>query len=471
MSAVSSSGDRAGLQQPGRATLAELLGVLSLATDLGMGQPMEHMLRQCLISLRLADRLGLSSADCEAVYYTSLLAWVGCNVDAFEQAKWFGDELAFKRDARLIDWTGPRPALKYLRDHLGAGKPGLERARLAIGFLAGGYRDLEVMLVNHWRAVEDLMIRLGLEEPIRQCVAQSFARWGGNGVPPGLHGEDILVPSRIVNLADVADMFHGMAGVGAAISVATDRAGTDVKSPYTIGHSRGVAELAAQAARTCALSPAEITEVRRAALLHDLGRLGVSNTIWDKQSPLNHAELERVRLHPYLTERMLASSATLAPLARIAVQHHERLEGSGYPRGLSGDALTTAGRVLAAADMYHARIEPRPHRSARTPAEAAADLRNEVRAGRLDADAVDAVLNAAGHRVAARREWPAGLTTREVEVLRLLARGLSCKQIAQHLVISPKTASNHIEHVYAKLGVTNRALASLFAAKHGLIGD
>src|SRR5207302_162444 len=196
----------------------------------------------------------------------------------------------------------------------------------------------------------------------------------------------------------------------------------DIKSPYTIGHSRGVADLAEDAARACGLGPSDVTVVRRAALVHDLGRLGVSNSIWDKQAGLSHSELERVRLHPYLTERMLASSTTLAPLARIAVQHHERLDGSGYPRGLSGDSLSTAGRLLAAGD-----------------------------------------------RVTTRRDWPAGLTSREVEVLRLLARGMSSKQIAERLVITPKTASNHIEHIYSKLGVTNRALASLFAAKHGLI--
>jgi DNA-binding NarL/FixJ family response regulator len=153
------------------------------------------------------------------------------------------------------------------------------------------------------------------------------------------------------------------------------------------------------------------------------------------------------------------------------VQHHERIDGSGYPHGLSGDAITPEGRILAAADVYHAMTELRPHRSARTPAQAAAELRAEVTAGRLDADAVDAVLRAAGHRVNRRREWPAGLTAREVEVLRLLARGLSNKEIAEQLVISPKTAGSHIEHIYTKTGVGNRARASLFAMKHGVMTD
>jgi HD-GYP domain-containing protein (c-di-GMP phosphodiesterase class II) len=217
------------------------------------------------------------------------------------------------------------------------------------------------------------------------------------------------------------------------------------------------------------MSEADAALVRKAALVHDLGRLGVSNAIWDKDGPLTPAELERVRLHPYLTDRMLASSEALAPVRAIAVQHHERLDGSGYPRGLSGDALTLGGRILAAADAYHAMTEPRPHRPARTADDAAQELRAGVRGARFDADAVDAVLQAAGHRVKRRREWPAGLTSREVEVLRLLVRGLSYREIAEELVISRRTAGSHVEHIYAKIGVSNRARASLFAMKHGLM--
>jgi HD-GYP domain-containing protein (c-di-GMP phosphodiesterase class II) len=229
-----------------------------------------------------------------------------------------------------------------------------------------------------------------------------------------------------------------------------------------------VAELAYAAARAYGLSEADGRLVRSAALVHDLGRLGVSNAIWDKRGALTPSELERVRLHPYLTERMLASSQALAPLGAIAVQHHERMDGSGYPRGLSGGAITPAGRILAAADAYHAMTEPRPHRDALGANEAAAELRSGVRRAQFDADAVEAVLGAAGHSARRRREWPGGLTRREVEVLRLLVRGLSNKEIAERLVISRKTASSHVEHIYAKLGVSNRAQASLFAIKHGV---
>jgi DNA-binding CsgD family transcriptional regulator len=256
-------------------------------------------------------------------------------------------------------------------------------------------------------------------------------------------------------------------GLDSALEAIADFA--DLKSPYTLGHTRAVAELATSAARVMSWSPRELTHIRRAALLHDIGRLGVSNGIWDKTDPLSATELERIRLHPYLTDRMLAASPGLAVYGATAAQHHERLDGSGYPYGLRGDALSIAGRLLAATDTYVTKIEERPHRPALSGVDAGVFLRAEVAAGRLDAEAVDAVLDAAGHPVRRRREWPAGLTTREVEVLRLLSRGLSNKKIAERLVIARKTVDNHVEHVYSKLNVSNRAQASLVAVRHGLI--
>jgi HD-GYP domain-containing protein (c-di-GMP phosphodiesterase class II) len=245
----------------------------------------------------------------------------------------------------------------------------------------------------------------------------------------------------------------------------------ELKSPWIMGHVHAVTELVAAAAATFGLPDSDAALLRRASCVYDLGRLGVPNMVWDKPGPLTRSELERVRVHPYLSERMLAFSPALAHLGEMAVQHHERLDGSGYPRGLSGDQIGTSARLLAAADVYQAMGELRPHRRARTQAEAGAELRGEVTAGRLDGDAVDSVLRAAGHRVRRRREWPAGLTTREVEVLRLLARGLSNKQIAAQLVISPKTAGSHVEHIYRKIDAANRAQASLFAMRHGLMRD
>ena len=245
----------------------------------------------------------------------------------------------------------------------------------------------------------------------------------------------------------------------------------DLKSPYTLGHARAVADLAAAAGVQLGLSDSEVRTLRRAGLVHDLGRLGVSNSIWDKPGPLGAGEWERVRLHPHITERMLQQSEALAPLGsdrRAAPRTAGRL---GYPRGLAGAAISRPARILGAADaIRRCASRDRTAQPARRE-DAAAELRAEVRAGRYDADVVEAVLGAAGHRVARRREGPAGLTQREVEVLRLLARGLSNKQIAEQLVISPKTVANHIEHIYTKIDASSRARASLFAMQHGLLPE
>jgi len=506
--------------------LAELLGVLSFGVDLGMGQPMDHVLRQSLIALKLGERVGLTREGTEAVYFSSLLVWIGCHVDAYEQAKWFGDDTVLKGDFRRSDFATAASAPMFMLRHLGAGTPVHKRLGMLPAFMAEGRHAAESLLDNHWRAADELMAELGVDQLVRTTVEQSFERWDGRGIPKGARGTDILLTARLVNLADVVEVFHQAGGVEAAIAIARERAGTqfdpdlveafaaaadelfseidgidaweallaarpsarywlsgseldrvlepvadfiDVKSPFTIGHSRAVARLVTEAAPGYGLSAADGRLLRQAALVHDIGRLGVPNTIWDKPGPLTPTELERARMHAYLTKRMLASSTSLKPLAAIAAQHHERLDGSGYPHGLSGAEVTPSGRLLAAADSYQARVEPRPHRPAQTPEQAAAELREDVRAGRVDSDAAAAVLAAAGHRVAKRREWPAGLTAREVDILRLLARGLSNKEIAAELTISPSTANTHVEHIYAKLGVSSRALASLFAAKHGLV--
>jgi HD-GYP domain-containing protein (c-di-GMP phosphodiesterase class II) len=507
--------------------LAELVATLSLGTDLGMAQPMEHALRQALIALRLAERLGLDDSERVVVYYVGLLAWVGCHVDAYEQAKWFGDDTVFKGDSRRVDMGRPLAAGSFVLGHLGSGRPLIQRARTGIAFLGDGRRAVQDMVENHWMATNELAAALELGDEVRDSLYQTFERWDGKGAPAEARGAQIRVAARLVNLADVVEVFQRAGGVEAAIAVARERSGTqfdpdlvelfcaeapalfaeldavtswdaviaaepalavvlsdeqldtslhaiggfvDLKSPWTIGHSRGVAELAAEATRGLGLAGDDVVLVRRAGLVHDLGRLGVANTIWDKRGPLSAPELERVRLHPYLTERMLASSPGLAPLGAVAVQHHERIDGSGYPRGLTGATMTPLGKILAAADAYHAMTEARPHRPALSAEQAAAELRAGVGRSLFEADTVDAVLRAAGHAIKRRHNLPAGLTAREVEVLRLLVRGLSYNEIAQELVISRKTAGTHVEHIYTKLGVSNRARASLFAMKHGLMG-
>ena len=361
---------------------------------------------------------------------------------------------------------------------------------------------------------------------MRDPLQQAYERWDGKGSPAQLAGEQIAPVMRIVHVANDVEALHRIGGVEAAVEVVRSRRGTefdpalvdlfcanagdllaslddvdgwdaliggqdelghrlgddeldraleafadyaDVKSPFTLGHSRGVARLAAVAAATLGLPQADATLVRRAALVHDVGTIGVSAGILDKLGRLTEAERERVRTHPYLTARTFSKPAGLAAIGQLAATHHERMDGSGYPAGLSGDALPMAARVIAAADVYHALLEPRPHRPAAAPDEARRVLADEVGAGRLDGDAVPAVLEAAGHKVRHRRDRVGGLSVREVEVLVLLARGRTKRQIAEELAISAKTVGAHVEHIYTKLGVSTRGGAALFAMRHGLL--
>ena len=510
-----------------RVRLAELVAALSLGIDLGFGQPMEHVLRQCLIALRLAEARGLDEEARAGVYYTALLINVGCHTDAHEQAKWFGDDIGMKSDKYDHEFKSLGAAAAGLR-RLGAGSPPLHRFRIGLEFAVSGHRDFDGMIAEHAARARALGEQLGLPDDVLDALAASYETWDGRGWPGLLKGEEIPIASRVAQLAEFVEVANRVGGVGAATAMARKRGGrqfdpaltallcakpgailggldsvvtwdavieaepalavtlsgerfdaaleaiaafVDLKSPYTLGHSRAVADLASEAAAQLGLPDPEARTLRRAGLVHDFGRLGVSNAIWDKPGPLGAGEWERVRTHPYLTERMLHGSAALAPLGAIAVQHCERLDGTGYPRGLSGNAISRHARVLGAADAYQAMREPRAHRPRRSADEAAAELRNEVKAGRLDGEAVDAVLAAAGHRVPVRREGPAGLTPREVEVLRLLAQGLSNKEIAARLTISPKTAGNHVEHIYAKIDASSRATASLFAMQHGLLPE
>jgi HD-GYP domain-containing protein (c-di-GMP phosphodiesterase class II) len=517
---------RAAYDRP-RARLAELVAALSLGVDLGFGQPMEHVLRQCLIALRLASQAGLDEQDRMAVYYTALLVNVGCHADAHEQAKWFGDDITLKSGKYQHELRSMRGTLATMR-LVGAGNPPLHRFRVGLLFAFSGHRELDGMISQHARLARMLAEQLGLPGVVRDAVGAAYEQWDGRGWPGTLKGSAIPVAARIAQLAEFTEVAQRVGGTEKAIALARKRAGrqfdpalagllcargdeifggleavpawqaviaaepalavellpdefdqalaaianfVDLKSPFTLGHSVAVAELAEQAGRGLGLPPEQVTTLRRAGLVHGFGRLGVSNSIWDRPGPLSAGEWERVRMYPYLTERMLHQSAALAPLAEIAVQHRERLDGSGYPHGLSGSAISRPARVLGAAEAYISMREPRPHRTARSATEAVAEMRAAARSGLLDSAAVDATLEAAGHRPRRRKEGISGLTAREVEVLVLLARGLSNKQIASRLVITPKTAGNHVEHIYAKTGASSRAAAALFAVQHGLLPE
>lgn len=507
--------------------LTELLAALSLGIDLGFAQPMEHVLRQCRIALRLADLLDLDETDRQATYCTALLVNVGCHTDAHEQARWFGDDLALKATKYDHEPYGAPDLASVLR-MLGSGGTRAHRLRVAFDFAVSGRKELDGMVAGHARLARRLGVELRLPEPTLDALGASYETWNGDGFPGERAGVAIPIASRIAQLAEFMEVAHRTSGIDGALALARRCAGkqfdpylvdilcadadkvfhdldetdswdvvldaepglspelspaecdealiaisrfVDLKSPYTLGHSVAVAGLAGGAATALGAAESEVELVHRAALVSRYGCLGVSNAIWDKVRPLSASDWERIRLHPYLTERMLHRSPALARLGAVAVQLRERLDGSGYPRGLTAASIPQPARLLAAADVYQAMLEPRPHRPARTPDEAAIELRSEASAGRLDAEVVEAVLGVAGHRPARRVEGPAGLTRREIDVLRLLARGSSNKDIAARLVISPKTAGTHIEHIYAKLGVSSRAEAGLFAVQHGLLPE
>lgn len=505
--------------------LAELVASLSLATDLGLGQPQEHVLRQTVIATRLARFAGLSEDAQAAAFYVSLMAWVGCVADSHEMARWFGNDNQLRADSYAVNKAG-LPMLRFLLGHVAVGASPLRRISMTGQFLTGGMRSAVESFVTHCQTTGDIAERLGLNPDVCRALPQAFARWDGKGIPAGLRAADIEPVMRIVQIADDAEVFERFGGAGAALDMLRERAGSefdpelvqvcidhaeetfaelnsidtwtvvidgcaaldrrlgedelthvlsifadyaDLKSPWFTGHSRAVGSLARSAASNAGLGPAEATLVERAGLVCQLGALGVSTGIWDKPGPLSTTEWERVRTVPYLTERVLSRQPRLAEIGQVAAMSRERMDGSGYPRGLSGAAIPQSARLLAAAQRYQTLSEDRPHRAAIDAAARAATLNDEVQAGLLDAEAVRAVLTAAGHQVRRRPTLVAGLTAREVEVLELLVHGCPNKQIAERLSISARTVGTHIEHIYAKTGVTTRGAAAMFAMRHGLV--
>ncbi|HEX2029602.1 MAG TPA: HD domain-containing phosphohydrolase [Nitriliruptorales bacterium] len=509
-----------------RLRLAEVVGALSLATDLGMGQPLEHGLRTCLFAIELARRSGADDATVARSYYVALLRWLGCTSHAHELARWFDDEVAAHNRSAAFDWDDRREVLSDLVRNAGAGRSPVARLVTVVGAIAAGPDAIGELFQSSCEVARTLASRLALGPGIERAVQETFERWDGRGWPAALAGEAISLSARIVQVAGDAVVVRRLGGDEAVREVLRDRAGSvydpslvtsvladlrglaaatevesawdvvleaepaphlvvppegigrtlavaadfaDLKSPYTSGHSSGVARLAATAARDAGLPGPDATTLEWAGYVHDLGRVGIPNGVWERPGRLDAAGRERVRLHPYYTERILARSSVLAPVGGLAALHHERLDGSGYHRGAPAALQPPAARFLAAADVLHALLEPRVHRPAYQPAAAVEVLRSEARAGRLDPEAVEAVLVAAGHQPRRRRSWPAGLTTREVEIVRLVARGATSRAIAAELHISARTVAHHIEHIYDKIGTRTRASATLFAIANGLL--
>ncbi len=503
---------------------AELLASLSLAIDLGLGLPAEWMQRTALVSVRLALAAGLSQQQQRTCYFLALIRNIGCTSTSLADARLMGNEMEQVALFMADPDDGPGMMAVLVRD-VGAGLPLAEQAATRARFFeaaAGG-----VFAENHRNHCEGgaiLAERLGLGAEVSSAMWSMYERWNGNG-SRGLAGEEVDLAARVMHVASVASHFHSEGGVDLAGEVLRQRSGqsldpklcglmlkdapilladlngplaqtvlaaepgtsvvlsgppltlaleaiadfTDAKIPQTLGHSRRVAELAAGAARLSGLPGTDAATLATAGYIHDVGRLGVSAGLLARPGPLTPAEWERIRLHPYLTERVFAASPALAPAARLAAMHHERQDGSGYHRGLGASELSGAARILAAANAFAALTEERPHRLRSDAGAAAKALTKMGRDGVLDVRAVDAVLAGAGEVNSNRRSANVTMSEREIEVLRLLARQNSNKEIARELGISPKTVEHHVSHIFDKTGCTTRTGAALYATHNALL--
>lgn len=507
-----------------RVCTAELIAALCLGTDLGMGFPFEHGLHTTVIAMRLADRLGIDREDASQTYYACLLSHAGCTTEAHVAAEIFGGSLTTHFNPVMYG-SGREVLGGLLRTLPDPESPALVRAVQVARRLPRMAREQRPAVTAACEVAGMLADQVGAPPSVPGLLAHLTERWDGKGPLRRAKREQIPLSMRIVHVAMDAAFQRLVGGVEHAVRLVRERAdhafdpevaaclvqdGTeilaldetasaweevlalepppalilegeavnralasmgnfaDLISPYLAGHSAGVAALAGAAAQHCRVDAVGVTAIRRAGLVHDLGRVAVHPRIWQKPGALTADDWEQVRLHPYHTERVLSRSAFLSALAPVAGNHHERLDGSGYHRAAAGAELAFPARLLAAADAYHAMTEPRPHRGPLPPERAAQTLAEEASAGRLDPDAVRAVVEAAGH-APPHLERPAGLTEREAEVIAMLARGLQTKHVARALAISPKTADRHIQNAYRKIGVSTRAAATLFAMEHGLV--
>jgi len=491
-----------------------------------MGLPFEHGLHSTLVATRLADRLDVDPETASQTYYGCLLFYVGCTADANTAAEVFGDDFALTTQGLPVRFGSRSEMIAGILRALATpgSAPALRAAQIAQR-IPKAARAFKHHTAAFCEVAQMLTGRLGLPASVQALFAHVEERWDGKGRPGRAERDEIPLPVRIIHVARDAALQRMLGGDEYAARVVRERSGhafdptiaarladdaaeiltldadgsaweqtlasepsprltlegeaidtalgamgdfADLASPYLVGHSAGVSVLATLAAEHCGFGVADLVGIRRAALVHDVGRAVVPVRIWQKAAPLTPDDWEQVRLHAYHSERILVRSPFLAGLAPIATTHHERLDGSGYHRGLAAASLTPPARLLAAADAYHAMTEPRPHRVALEPGLAAETLSREVSAGQLDGDAAAAVIEASGQRPP-RINRPASLTEREVEVVGLLARGMQTKQVARALGISAKTADRHVQNAYGKIGVSTRAAATLFAMQHGLV--
>jgi HD-GYP domain-containing protein (c-di-GMP phosphodiesterase class II)/DNA-binding CsgD family transcriptional regulator len=511
--------------------LGELVVTLALAQDNAFGQPLESQLRSCLLATWMCETAGFDDEVRATVYWVALLRYLGCTGHAHEVATVFGDEIAIRAQTLVHDAANPAEVMRDVVAFATAGHPEEEREEIVRMLQEKAHEWAVHNFASGCEVADMLAQRFDFAPSVREALAFTFERWNGNGYPNHARGESIPLAMRIVHVShdmeaigrlfspeqalqaardrrdltydpELADLFVAHGGswferleetepwdavlalepephrvltdgeLDDALTAVADF--IDLKSPYMNGHSRRCADLADEAARILGLDDDAVDGIRRAALVHDFGTTGVPNSIWDKPGPLTRTEFDRVELHPMLTEQMLRRSPALAALNPAASTHHEKCDGSGYHKRLRADADDLGACVLAATEVYVGMTAERADRPAFPAGDAAAELRRLESAGILEPRATRAVLVAAGHgepqpNAGKRQRNPGGLTRREVEVLRLAARGLTIREIADRLYISPKTADHHIQHIYGKIGVSTRAAAALWAMQHTVV--
>ena len=508
-----------------RFDLSEVLGAISVASDLGIGAPAETGIGAALLAGRLGKRLELSDEECAELFYASLLRFIGCSVGIPEAHHLsLGDPSGFQRGLAMSDLASPEEIVARLDQTMATAAPRADRraAFQAIVQAADEVETVKALTRPHCELGAQLAADMGLPPIVVEALSQVYERWDGHGAPAGIEGRHICLPARVLHITGSFELIRRSMGLDAAFGLILGRSGghfdpelcdairtapddlveglesptlldafleeapgdwfmkadklvdvaracahnVDHRSVYTLGHSTGVADLASRAGAAADLDEHRCEELLIAGYLHDLGRVGIPPSIWDKPGELTRSERARVEQHPFLTDTILKSSPALEPFAKLASSAHERADGSGYHRQIESPDLQCA--TLAAADCYHAMLEERPYRRALGPEKAADQLIAMAESNRLNRMAVRAVLETVSGRRTSDRSLPADLTKREAEVICLVARGLSNKEIGAELFISAKTVEHHVGHIYDKIGIRTRPGAAMFAVQHGL---
>ena len=511
--------------------LSEFVATLALAQDNAFGQPLESQLRSCLLANWICEAGELDASVRNTTYWVALLRYLGCTGHAHEVATLFGDEIAIRAQTLVHDAANPPEVIQDVIRFATAGRAEEERDQI-VQFIQQNAREWATHNFSSGCEVADMLLqRIDFGPDVREALRFTFERWNGKGYPAHAGGEAIPLAMRVVHLSHDMEALARLFSPSRALEAARDRRDRtydpaladvfvrhgseffarlektepwdavlelepqprrvlegddldnallmvadfiDLKSPFMGGHSRRCAELVADAGRVLGFSDEAITTLRHAALVHDFGTTAVPNSIWDKRGSLTRAEFDRVELHPMLTEQMLRRSARLAALNPIASAHHEKCDGTGYHKRVRADAVSPHAGLLAAAEVYIGMTAERADRPAFSAADAAVELGRLASSGVLDARSIRAVLVAAGHGepttpTVRRQQHPGGLSRREVDVLRLAAKGFTTRDLAERLNISAKTADHHIQHIYVKIGVSTRAAAALWAMENAVV--